>query len=329
METVLHESPQGAVGLERVAKAEFQATHPVTLSEQVIARALAGVQVVEPTTPIQRFLTGNTKPVRVFSDDDIAFLAPLLSSALARATPDQRVRFRLAHLVSPIAPQVTRGAGVGSSQPVTGLPQAETTAGWLYVHGLSLHVGLEKYRHRAVKPDVISGPNRYYPEQTGLEDRELRFQPESALRPDLFKQTALRDGSPRTMLVIDYQALKSEPVQPHQVSAREATSLPPAASSPPPVGQTPGTKERGAPAEDKPPTPNGGPPETARPSKRTPSHGEDTQALKDLVIKKDLELEALKKELRTLRRQLEERDAQVDALRKRVRPTPQSPDILP
>ncbi|MBA2253071.1 MAG: hypothetical protein H0W13_10285 [Nitrospirales bacterium] len=53
------------------------------------------------------------------------------------------------------------------------------------------------------------------------------------------------------------------------------------------------------------------------------------QPLKDLVIKKDLELEALKKELRSLRRQLSERDAQLDSMRNKKKPAPKSPDILP
>jgi hypothetical protein len=47
------------------------------------------------------------------------------------------------------------------------------------------------------------------------------------------------------------------------------------------------------------------------------------------VIKKDLELETLKKELRSLRRQLSERDAQLDALRKKWKTSPKPSETLP
>jgi len=48
-----------------------------------------------------------------------------------------------------------------------------------------------------------------------------------------------------------------------------------------------------------------------------------------LVIRKDLELETMKKELRTLRRQLDERDVQLDALKKKAKPATKSPPALP
>jgi prefoldin subunit 5 len=47
------------------------------------------------------------------------------------------------------------------------------------------------------------------------------------------------------------------------------------------------------------------------------------------VIKKDLELETLKEELRLLRRQLSERNAELDALRKKGKTSPKSSETLP
>ena len=47
------------------------------------------------------------------------------------------------------------------------------------------------------------------------------------------------------------------------------------------------------------------------------------------MIKKDLELESLKKELRSLRRQLSERDAQLELLKKKGKVAPKSSEVLP
>jgi uncharacterized coiled-coil protein SlyX len=69
--------------------------------------------------------------------------------------------------------------------------------------------------------------------------------------------------------------------------------------------------------------------ESATPPARFPSQAEDLQALKDLIIKKDLELESMKTELRLLRQQLDDRDTQSEALKKKKKPAPKSQSTLP
>ncbi|MDQ6734197.1 MAG: hypothetical protein M3Z35_08810 [Nitrospirota bacterium] len=313
-DVILHEGPEGGVYLERIAARTIQAAQPIKLDRGLIARVLTGIQIGEPKNAINTLFIGNAKPERVFSDEDTAFLAPLISSAFSQATAEQQVRFRVVHFVSPIAHAPGGGAGIGSSTPQTGGPQKETTVGTLYAHGLSLHFTLSEYRHRVVKPDVISGPNRYYADPTGLREREVQFAPQSALRPDSYKQS---DGN---TLVIDYETLAKRPQGEIVSPAPAATAVSPSALVP---------KETLAQTENRPTLP---PPTTFEhaQSVRTPAgETDEVQPLKDLVVKKDMELEILKKELRTLRRQLSERDAHLEGLRKKGKTAPKSSEAIP
>ena len=315
-EVILHEGPEGGVYLERLTDRNVQAAHPIKLEPVLIAQVLGGIQVGNPKTTAQTFFTFSSKPERVFSEAEIAFLAPLISTALLQATPEQQVRFRIANRISPISSMPGGGAGVGSSAPTIATPQTEVTAGTLYAHGLSLHVTLSEYRHRAMKPDTIGGPNRYYPDTTGLKDREVQFTPESALRPDNYKQS---DGS---SLVIDYDSLSKRPLS-------NVAATTPALHAPSPPVSTTALKDNSGEAEELPSVPAPVSSETAKSNRKSAGQSDETQMLKDLVIRKDLELETMKKELRALRRQLDERDVQLDALRKKVKPATKSPQALP
>jgi hypothetical protein len=312
---IFHEGPEGGVSLEFLADRNLRVAQPIKLDRGLVARILNGIQVGEPKTAAQTLFSNNVKPERVFSDEDTAFLAPLISSALSRATADQQVRFRVIHLVSPITHPSGGDASIGSSAPQTDGLQKETTAGTLYAYGRSLHVMLDEYRHRAVKPDVISEPNRYYPDPSGLKEREVQFVPQSALRPDSYKHS---DGN---TLVIDYDTLAKRPL----AELGNSVTVPAAATSAPSSTST----EARTHAEDQPimsPSISSEPIKSGRNSVRG---NDEVRPLKDLVIRKDLELETLKKELRSLRRQLSERDAQLDALRKKWKTSPKPSETLP
>jgi hypothetical protein len=194
---ILHEGPEGGVYLEFLPDRKLRAAQPIKLDRGLVARILNGIQVGEPKTAV--------KPEWVFSDEDTAFLAPLISSALSRATADQQIRFRVVHLVSPIAHPSGGDTGIDSSTPQTGGLQKETIAGTLFAYGRSLYVTLDEYRHRVVKPNVIGEPN-HYPDPSGLKEREVKFVPQSALRPDSYKHL---DGN---TLVIDYDTLAKRPL---------------------------------------------------------------------------------------------------------------------
>ncbi|MBA2253072.1 MAG: hypothetical protein H0W13_10290 [Nitrospirales bacterium] len=234
-DVILHEGPQGGVYLERISDRNIQATHPIKLDRSLVARILNGVQAGEPRTAVKTLFASDAKPERVFSDEDTAFLAPLITSALSQATADQQVRFQVIHLVSSIAHPSGGGAGVGSSAALSAGPQKKTTAGTLYAHGLSLHFTLSEYRHRDMKANTIGGPNRYYPDPTGLQDREVQFAPHSASRPDSYKQS---DGA---TLVIDYERLakQSQAELATSVTAPAATAMSaPASASQEPRAET-------------------------------------------------------------------------------------------
>jgi hypothetical protein len=172
---------------------------------------------------------------------------------------------------------------------------------------------LYEYRHRAVKPDVISEPNRYYPDPSGLKEREVQFVPQSALRPDSYKHS---DGN---TLVIDYDTLAKRPLTElgNSMTVPAATSAPASAST-----------EARTHTEDQPIMPPSISSEPIKPGRNSVRENDEVR-LKDLVIKKDLELETLKKELRSLRRQLRERNAQLDALRKKGKTSPKPSETLP
>jgi hypothetical protein len=306
---ILHEGPEGGVYLERLPDRTVQATHPIKLDSTVVYRVLRGVQVTGAKTAAQA-LFGEETSGRVFSEEDTAFLAPLIASALVQAGSHQQVRFRLVHLSNPLRHPERGGAGIGSSSsPSTG-PQTETTAGTLYAHGLSLHMTLTEYGHRAARPDTISGPNRYYPDATGLAQREVRFSPRSALLPDSYKQA----GDSETTLIIDYESLAKQP----QITASPTTSAESASGV---IPMTTGASSSVTAAEPVPPSKE----EVTQLS----GQADNLQALKDLIIKKDLELESMKKELRVLRRRLDDRDTQLEALKKKMKPAPKSQNSLP
>jgi hypothetical protein len=263
-ELTIHDSPRGTIYLERIPDTSFQATHPITLSSAVIARALRGIHVRDDKNALQALFASPQAVARAFSDDDADFLAPLLASAFARATPDQRVSFRIVQTGTPSYSQ-KEGAALGSSEPPLTLAPQETTSGSLYAHGRSLHMSLARYRQRPRKPDTIGGPNRHYPDRTGLDRRELVFLPKEAQRPDDYRVG--ETDSPT--LVIDYELLARLPEQ------------------------------QAAPAQSQ--------PETAQPaSAPAPATAQ--------------EVEALKKELQEIKRQLNEQQLRQDGPKQKSAP---------
>jgi len=223
-ELTIHDSPRGSVYLERISDTSFQATHPINLEPSTLARALRGIHVRDDKNALQALFASQSATTRAFTDEDADFLAPLIVTAFTRATPDQRIGFRIIQTGSPSYTQ-KEGAGFGSSEPPLTLAPKETTAGVLFAHGRSLHMSLTQYRHRPQKPDTIGGPNRHYPDPTGLDRRELAFLPKEAQRPDTYR---VGDADLPT-LIIDYELLARLPDQP---AAPAPAPTPPTVTSP-------------------------------------------------------------------------------------------------
>jgi len=174
VDVTIHESERGAVYVERIPEGSFQAAHPISLSADTMARVLRGVLLRENLGLLGSMIFRKKEPIRVFRDEDIQFLSPLLAEGLTRAAPDQQVGFRVVQ---------------------TGVPW-ESAKGSLYAYGRSLYLTL---------PSLISLSR--YGAGGPIDPPSILFIPESAKRPD----TAHDAPSTEWTLVIDYALLASLP----------------------------------------------------------------------------------------------------------------------
>lgn len=278
--TVLYDGPRGSILLENVPQrgstagfrsvTGLQASHPIILEPSVIQASLGGLSLRRGTTAVPP--TTDSPDVRpVFSREDAQFLAPLISTALSAATSDQYVIFRV--LTSPGGSGSGQRGGdeIDSKQsPMRSTGQTET-AGALYVQMRSLHIILTKYRGRL---DTARAPDQTQADTRDLIGRTLLFTPTSAIRPELSRREMLPLPAELPSVAVDYQAL-------------------------------PRTTEPPAPF----PSPIVGAPES-RMSAPVPPTAEEVRELKELVVKKDLELERMRDEIKQLKQELKDLAAQ-------------------
>ena len=292
---MIEEAPKGAVYLERIPDRSFQAAHPIKLEQGLIARVLRGVIIQDEKTALQTMFSTKIGPMRAFSDSDIAFLAPLISKALAQAAPDQQVGFRVIDIV-PASYSQNEGAAVGSSEPPLSLYPQETTAGYLLVHGRSLHFTLAQYRHRPERADTIGMANRRIADPSGLNQREVVFVPEAARRPDTYKQSTIFGSLPEATFAIDYELLAKLP---------ESPQLPTALQPDAPMA------------------------EPAQATGKTDTRDRELQQIKEDINRKDSEIEALRKEMDSIRREMGTRGAETETPKSRSKPAPKPQDPAP
>ncbi len=279
VDSIVRESAQGTVYLDRISDRQFQATHPIRLDQGLIARSLQGMMIREETG-LLRALAANQKPtVPVFSGTEVAFLAPAIAEGLKQAAADQQVGFRLLR-GSEGGYRERAGAAVGSSEPPLQLSAKETTTGHVFAYGRSLYISLTEYRQRRDEPDTINMPNRRLPQPKGLLNRQVLFVPAEALRSDQFTP-ALADDS-TNVLVIDYDALAKLPAS-SIPAPLTGFSLESSQSSP--------TLHPDRPAETD----------------------TDLRTITESLKKKDSEVEELRKELEEIKRQLSEQQTKRDA----------------
>lgn len=224
--TSIHEATLGKVFLEQVSDKSFQAAHPIKLSETTVADILRGVHTKEKTGLLlllgKALKSTNLNDIRTFSEDDIAYLAPHITTALAQATPNQRIGF---HVYS--GPEISQQPKVSQHR--------KTTAGYLFADGLSLHFTLTQYRYRPGQKSTSSQKEpRPLPDTDGLRDREVTFLPEAAVRPDVYDRSSWIGKSEDRSLAIDYQlltkVLTAPPPQPSSTAQHPAVSPAAAAS---------------------------------------------------------------------------------------------------
>lgn len=303
-ESIIHESPKGAVYLDPMSNRYLQAAHPVSLPADTISRVLRGVLVQGEQSAVESIFETREKARRAFSNDEVTFLTPLLVTALSRAPPSQQVRFRLVHpprgQSKLFSMSESGGAAVGSSEPPSYGPQFETSTGTLYVYGLSLYLTVIEYRQKPGRPDSINMPNRRLPDSTELDRIEILFTPKEALRPESYQRPGLFGESRLTPIIVDYELLAKLP------SPKAPASQP--ASQPTQPSDSDSVKTPAA------VTPSLPPPAPSGPGKQV-----------------ETELEALKEELKTIKKQLAEQEAdrQKKPAKKKTKPAPPSPSSQP
>ena len=211
LDVTIHDSKRGAVFVERFPDRSVQASHPMTLSPEMMGRILRGVIVANSRGFIADLVAGKSEPARAFGDVDVDYLAPLLVEGLARAAPDQQVGFRIIQDGTPISEQSGGLVFCASSVRFPGDCSSEqplVTEGSLYVYNRSLYLTLSEYHHRLENGETIgkSAPRTANP--SGLTNRTVLFVPESAKRPDSYRPARATDAT----LVIDYDLLATLPV---------------------------------------------------------------------------------------------------------------------
>ncbi len=135
----IHKSAKGTVYVKEVADWSFEANHPAQIDQATLLSAIKGVVAEEATKQSMKMPASGSKPMRVFSDEDAEFLAPLLAHGLSQAKPEQIVGFT-----------VSLSAGSGE----------EPVAGTIYASQNSLYLTIAQTKNRKVSGFVPSGAAR-------------------------------------------------------------------------------------------------------------------------------------------------------------------------
>ena len=246
----LAQNPNNSVYLEEVSDWSFEASHPAVIDQQTITKVVKGLYVNDTLTGSSRMSAGGSKPMRIFSDEDVEFLSPLLTQGLAKAKPEQLVGFH-----------ISSSAGSGS----------EPTTGSLYVLKESIYLTLRK----------------------GTEP--IGFMPESAARTEPAPAYA-SNGEPGAMtMIIDYHAMAKAPM-PALLPMAKATSVLPTAQ-PRAQAVSDSTVQEAGDAE------------------LTAQRLSEIKTVRDALTKKETEISMLRKEAEWMKRQLRDRDEEMQALR--------------
>ena len=236
LDLAVHESDRGAVYLERISDRSFHTAHPTTLPTETMAKVLRGVVVKEGRGTLGYVNPGKPDAVRVFADEEVAYLTPLITEGLKRAASDQQVRFRVVQSSTQSATPSTgavfclsdvRFPGVCESEQRAGSATEESTEGIVYAYGESLYLTLTGYRHRTERTGSDTMAARRILNATGLANRTVHFVPESAKRPDSYRTAYSTDAT----MVIDFNLLATMPVL-SDVQSTSAQSTTPAKGEP-------------------------------------------------------------------------------------------------
>jgi hypothetical protein len=157
----IYESGRNQVRLEKDPDSTSN-SHPAKLSPTEVGTLLRNVRAWERRNFIHELFSGQADKTRAFRNEEITLLAPVLSKALAQATPDERIYFHLSH--------------------ATDQGDEESTTGWLSIRQDTLHLSLSEVHDRHGPEPDISKYERQMPnipeQSTGF---DVTFEPEEYL----------------------------------------------------------------------------------------------------------------------------------------------------
>jgi len=137
-------------------------THPKAFSADQMVKLFKGMTAQEDRIWVQKWIQGEAPLEPVFTDDEVALLAPRVAEAFAEAKYNERVTFYL-------------------SQPQTSVKRLITSGG-LYVRGSELHVILGNWKIVYGIPTYGMIYDRRYPMRpTAAKGFNLFFQPAEAV----------------------------------------------------------------------------------------------------------------------------------------------------
>lgn len=202
---------QGTVEIEEIVDWSFEASHPIVIDRDTIIRILRGIHV------------GNGQGSEAFTDREVEILSPSISTALAKARPEQIVVF----------------------QVISRLDNApEATGGTIYVKGQSVYLTLTQFRSKPIHTGFWSwATSKPVPPQE-LITGALTFRPESTVRMQRAAPEVAMNYANLSTLVIDYLVLARLPDHELMPAAAEPQTITTTGAAPddqPPVQFYPGS----------------------------------------------------------------------------------------
>ena len=202
VQTPIHQSERGTVALRTFSDPEFKASHPKTLESTMMFQVLKGLRVQEQKSTLAKLMTGEVSPVPVFSQDQIIYLAPILTSAFSQATAEEQVTFLLNNHSS---------------------NQRTRTEGFLFIENSLLYLAITQYRTPITQTAILSQPTTSF---NRPKEWRLEFYPVSALQNQTEGVRVSNDDTILNMLHIDYNRLATFAESKKEQSLKSSISHP-------------------------------------------------------------------------------------------------------
>ncbi|ODT45180.1 MAG: hypothetical protein ABS70_03745 [Nitrospira sp. SCN 59-13] len=281
--------PEGSVRLQEVADWEFEASHPSSIDAATLDSLLRAVVIAEAQTDMSNLPVDGSKPMTVFSDEDVRYLAPLLAQALSQAQPEYVVAFRL-----------SSSAGSGS----------EPTAGTLYVKNDRLYLTLTEHNGSLAKIESTWLGS-------GRAARIVSIMPASAGQIEQALPVVIQGRQQLKSLAIDYHQFAKKP-EPAPMTAVTAAPAPQAVQALTVRNVTAAAPDQPAKQQSSMPAPAlekvAANPASAN-DERLNETLQELQDAKDAMARKDAKISALRRDLESMRMQLETKDKELRAVK--------------